>query len=236
MSTLHINAQPGDFAETVLLPGDPLRARYIAERFLHRSRLVTDVRNMLGYTGYFRDRQVSVMGSGMGIPSCVLYATELLRNFSVKYLIRVGSCGAVSDKVELGDVLLAMGACTDSSINRQRFGGHDFAAIADYQLLQSAVQAAQTRGVPVKVGNIFSTDLFYGEGSDILELMEKMGVLGVEMEAAGLYGVAHRFGGKALCMATVSDHLRSGQALSPKQRQTGLDNMIEVGLQTALLL
>ncbi len=234
MTTPHINAKPGDFAETVIMPGDPLRAKFIAETFLDKPRLVTDIRNMLGFTGSYRGQPLSVMGHGMGIPSCSIYCTELVNEFGVKRLIRAGSCGAVLESVHLRDVIIAMGACTDSKVNRIRFGNHDFAAIADYRLLQTAVNATAQRGLSFHVGNLFSSDLFYMPNPEMFRLMEKYNVLGVEMEAAGIYGLAAEFGAKALTLCTVSDHITLKQRLSPEERQSGFKDMIEVALETAV--
>jgi len=234
MTTPHINAKPGDFAETVIMPGDPLRAKFIAENYLDDPRQVTDVRNMLGFTGSYQGQPLSVMGHGMGIPSCSIYCTELVNEFGVKRLIRAGSCGAVLEAVRLRDVIIAMGACTDSKVNRIRFGNHDFAAIADYRLLQTAVNAAAQRGLPFHVGNLFSSDLFYSPDQEMFGLMEKYNVLGVEMEAAGIYGLAAEFGAKALTICTVSDHITLKQRLSPEERQSGFKDMIEVALETAI--
>ncbi|MCY4338865.1 MAG: purine-nucleoside phosphorylase [Gammaproteobacteria bacterium] len=234
MTTPHINAKPGDFAETVIMPGDPLRAKFIAENYLDDPRQVTDVRNMLGFTGSYQGQPLSVMGHGMGIPSCSIYCTELVNEFGVKRLIRAGSCGAVLEAVRLRDVIIAMGACTDSKVNRIRFGNHDFAAIADYRLLQTAVNAAAQRGLPFHVGNLFSSDLFYSPDQEMFGLMGKYNVLGVEMEAAGIYGLAAELGAKALTICTVSDHITLKQRLSPEERQSGFKDMIEVALETAI--
>jgi purine-nucleoside phosphorylase len=234
MATPHINAKVGDFAETVLMPGDPLRAKHIAENFLEEARLVTDVRNMLGFTGSYRGKRVSVMGSGMGIPSASIYATELINEYEVRNIIRVGSCGAVLPHVHLLDVVIAMGACTDSKVNRTRFNGHDFAAICDYGLLRRAVDAAEARGYPVHVGNVYSADLFYTPQPEMFDLMEKHGILGVEMEAAGIYGVAAEFGANALTILTVSDHIRTGGQTSAEERQSTFDRMVEIALDVAV--
>ncbi len=234
MATPHINAEKGDFAKTVLLPGDPLRAKYIAETFLEDVKQVNDVRNMLGFTGTYKGKAVSVMGSGMGIPSCSIYAKELITEFGVENIIRVGSCGAVSKDVKVLDVIIGMGACTDSKVNRMRFSGHDFAAIADYGLLRKAVDAAEQANISVKVGNIFSADLFYTPDPSMFDTMENLNVLGVEMEAAGLYGVAAEFGAKALTILTVSDHIRTGEATTSEERQTSFNEMIVVALDSLL--
>lgn len=232
MATPHINAAAGDFAETVLFPGDPLRAKYIAETFLEDAQQVTDVRNMLGFTGTYKGKRVSVMGSGMGIPSCSIYAKELITEYGVNNLIRVGSCGAVSEEVKVRDVIVAMGACTDSKVNRMRFKGHDFAAIGSYDLLHKAVNAAAAKNISVKVGNVFSADLFYTPDPEMFDVMEKMGILGVEMEAAGLYGVAAEFGANALCVVTVSDHIRTGEQTTSDERQTTFNDMIIMTLDS----
>jgi len=234
MATPHINAEAGDFAKTVLLPGDPLRAKYIADTFLENVKQVNDVRNMLGFTGTYKGKAVSVMGSGMGIPSCSIYAKELITEFGVENLIRVGSCGAVSKDIKVLDVLIGMGACTDSKVNRMRFDGHDFAAIADYSLLRKAVDAAEEADISVEVGNIFSADLFYTPNPEMFDTLEKLNVLAVEMEAAGLYGVAAEFGAKALTILTVSDHIRTGEVTTSDERQTSFNEMIVVALDSLL--
>lgn len=235
MATPHINAIDGAFAETVLMPGDPLRAKYIAENFLDDAVQITDVRNMLGFTGTYKGKRISVMGSGMGIPSCSIYATELIREYGVKNLIRVGSCGAVSPDINLRDVIIGLGASTDSKANRIRFSGHDFAAIADYGLLEKAVRSAKQHGINVKVGNIFSADTFYTPEPEVFDVLEKYNILGVEMEAAGLYAVAAEEGAKALCILTVSDHIRRGEQLSSDERQTSFDEMLITALDSVLL-
>ena len=234
MATPHINAAPGDFAETILLPGDPLRAKYIAETFMDNVRQVTDVRNMFGFTGTYQGQRVSVMGTGMGIPSCSIYATELITEYGVKNLIRVGTCGTVSHDIQLLDVIIGMGASTDSKVNRIRFNGHDFAALASYELLRKAVDAAEAHGVHARIGNIFSADLFYSPEKDIFDLMEKYNILGVEMEAAGLYGVAAEYGANALCLLTVSDHIRTGEHASAEDRQTKFNDMLRIALDSVV--
>jgi purine-nucleoside phosphorylase len=234
MTTPHISAEPGDFAPVVLMPGDPLRARYIAENHLDRAQLVTSVRNMEGYTGTYRDQPVSVMGSGMGIPSLSIYATELVRDFGVQSLIRVGSCGAIAGDVEIRDIILAIGACTDSGVNRTRIRGYDFAAVADFDLLRAAADAAARLDHAVRVGNIFSTDLFYSPDDSIYATLAGLGVLAVEMEAAGLYGIAAAEGARALTICTVSDHLIAGTHLTPEERQSSFDEMMQVALEAAI--
>ncbi|MGD2100754.1 MAG: purine-nucleoside phosphorylase [Acidimicrobiia bacterium] len=230
--TPHISASSGDFAPSVLLPGDPLRARHIAESFLDDVTQVNEVRNMLGFTGTYQGVPVSVMGTGMGIPSASIYATELVNEYGVERLIRVGSCGAVTEEVEVRDVILAIGACTDSQVNRTRYGGLDFAATADFWLLRTAADAATAKGIDVKVGNVHSADLFYNPDPDAFDRMEAMGVLAVEMEAAGLYGVAAEHGGRALTICTVSDHIRTGEATTSEERQKTFTDMVEIALET----
>ena len=234
MATPHINAEPGDFAETVIMPGDPLRAKFIAENFLKDARLVNDVRGMLGFTGNYKGQALSVMGHGVGIPSCSIYCTELVNEFGVKRLIRAGSCGTVNKAVKLRDIIIAMGACTDSKVNRIRFLDHDFAAIADYRLMHSAVTVAGQRGLSVHVGNVFSSDLFYTPEKEVFEVMAKYNILGVEMESAGIYGLAAELGVRALTICVVSDQIISGEKLTAEERQSGFTDMIELALETAV--
>jgi len=233
MATIHINAAPGDFAETVLMPGDPLRAKYIAESFFDDARQVSDVRNMLGFSGEYKANAVSVMAHGMGIPSASIYCTELIRDYGVRRIIRVGSCGTVHPAVELRDIVIAMGASTDSGVNRMRFGGYDLAAIASFDLLRNAVRVAERKKLRFHVGNVFSADLFYAADPTQLDLMKKNNILGVEMETAGIYAIAAELGVEALAICTVSDDIKSGTALSPSQRQSTFDGMIELALETA---
>ncbi len=233
MTTPHISAAKGDFAPVVLMPGDPLRAKFIAEQFLDSPRLVTSVRNMLGYTGTYDGNPVSVMGSGMGIPSISIYATELIREYGCRALIRVGSCGAMRPDVHLRDVIVATGAGTDSKVNRMRFNGHDFPAVADFGLTRRAVESAERLGIPVKVGTVFSADLFYSVEDGMFERMARYGMLGVEMEAAGLYGVAAENGARALALLTVSDHIVSGEKLDASARETSFRDMVKIALDVA---
>ena len=235
MPTPHIEAASGDFAEAVLLPGDPLRAEHIAESHLEGARQVTAVRNMLGFTGTYKGLPVSVMGTGMGIPSASIYATELVKDYGVKRLVRVGSCGGLSAQVEIRDVILAIGASTDSGVNRARYGGFDFAATADFGLLSAAHAAAAAAGAAVKVGNVHSADLFYNPNKEIFNTMAAMGVLAVEMEAAGLYGVAAETGARALAILTVSDHIVTGESTSSSERETTFDDMVRIALEGLLV-
>jgi len=235
MPTPHIEAAPGDFAESVLLPGDPLRAQHIAETFLEGARLVTAVRNMLGFSGTYKGLPVSVMGTGMGIPSASIYASELVKEYGVERLVRVGSCGGLSSRISIRDVILAIGASTDSGVNRARYGGFDFAATADFGLLRAAHEAAGAAGVLAKVGNVHSADLFYNPNKEIFETMAAMGVLAVEMEAAGLYGVAAETGARALAILTVSDHITTGESTSSAERETTFDDMVRIALEGLLV-
>lgn len=231
MSTPHLQAEPGEYADVVLMPGDPLRAQFIATTYLDDVRTVNEVRNMLGFTGTYKGHPVSVQGSGMGVPSIQIYATELIEHFGVERIVRVGSCGALQDDLDLGDVVVALAAGTDSTVNQRRLGGRDFPAIADYELLRAVVDRAETRGITSRVGPVFTSDFFYEpEGSDTFELLERYGFLAVEMEAAGLYGVAAEYGAAALTVATVSDQLKRGEHMSAEARQSSFDDMITLVL------
>ena len=230
MTTPHIHADVDAFAATVLMPGDPLRAKHIADTFLTDVVCVNTVRNMYGFTGKYQGKPVSVMGSGMGVPSMSIYATELVKFYDVKNIIRIGSCGGLPLDVKVRDVVIGMGASTDSSVNRNRLAGMDFAAIASFELLEKAVSAARAKNINVKVGNVFTSDLFYNPSETLFDTLEKYGVLAVEMEAAGLYGVAAEYGINALAIFTVSDHIRTGEALSAELRQTSFNEMVEVAL------
>ena len=236
MATPHIGAPAGAFAETVLMPGDPLRAQYIAENYLENAELVTSVRNMYGYTGTYKGKRISIMAHGMGIPSCSIYAKELITEYGVKNLIRIGSCGAVLDDVHVRDVVIGLGASTDSKVNRTRFRGHDFAAIADFGIVQALVQSAKDNGVNVRVGNMFSADLFYSPDTQMTEVLRKYGIVGVEMEAAGIYGVAAEFGAKAATLCTVSDHIVREEYTTAEERQTTFNEMMKIALDAAITL
>jgi len=229
-----MNAAPGDFAETVLMPGDPLRAQYIADTYLSDVRRVNDVRNMWGFTGEYKGQAVSVMAHGMGIPSASIYCTELIEEYGVKRVIRVGSCGTSHPDVKLRDIIIGMGASTDSAVNRMRFGGYDLAALASFDLVKKAVTAAEQQGVRFHVGNLFSADLFYTPDPDMFETMAKYNVYGIEMEAAGMYPIAAENDAEALAICTVSDDIPSGKALTTDERQTTFDEMIVVALETVI--
>ncbi|WP_306523724.1 purine-nucleoside phosphorylase [Rheinheimera sp.] len=233
MTTPHIHADVDAFAATVLMPGDPLRAKHIADTFLTDVKCVNTVRNMYGFTGKYNGKDVSVMGSGMGVPSMSIYATELVKFYGVKNIIRIGSCGGLPLSVKVREVVIAMGASTDSAVNRNRLQGMDFAALASFDLLERAVTAARAKNIGVKVGNVFTSDLFYNPDATLFDTLEKYGILGVEMEAAGLYGVAAEYGINALAIMTVSDHIRTGESLSPDERQTSFNEMVEIALALA---
>jgi purine-nucleoside phosphorylase len=230
MPTPHLSAPDGAFAETVLMPGDPLRARYIAETFLDGAELVTSVRAMEGWTGSYAGRPVSVQGSGMGVPSISIYATELVRHYGVRRIVRVGSCGAIRADLALRDVVVASGAGTDSAVNRLRLQGRDLPAVADFELLRAVVERAEAAGDPVRVGTVFTADLFYEPNPEVFDLLRRYGFLAVEMEAAGLYGVAAEHGVAALTVCTVSDHLVTEERLSVDERRQGFDAMIRLVL------
>lgn len=232
--TPHISALPGEIAKTVLMPGDPLRSEFIAKTFLTDPVLVNNTRGVQGYTGTWKGVPVTVMASGMGIPSIGIYSWELYSFYGVESIIRIGSAGAMQDDLKLMDLVAAIGACTDSSFAHQFGLMGTFAPTADYTLLTAAVAAAKDRGVDMVVGNILSSDNFYSDGTDDPALWKKMGVLAVEMEAAGLYLNAARTGKRALCLCTISDHIFRPEALSAEDRQMSLTQMIEIALDTAV--
>ncbi|MDG1128839.1 purine-nucleoside phosphorylase [Seohaeicola saemankumensis] len=231
--TIHIGAKPGDIAETVLMPGDPLRAKWAAETFLTDPHCINEVRGMLGYTGLWRGQRVTIHGSGMGMASLSIYANELIRDYGAKTLIRIGSCGAMQDHVAIRDVIIAMTATTLATPSSGIFRELNFAPHADWSLLRAAVTAAEARGVPTHVGGIYSSDVFYDERPDLNEIMTRHGILGVEMEAAELYNLALRHGVRALAVLTVSDHLLTGAALPADQRQGSFGDMVEIALAAA---
>ncbi len=233
MTTAHNSAKMGDIAETVLLPGDPLRAKFIAENFLENPVQFNSVRNMFGYTGTYKGKKVSVMGSGMGIPSMSLYSYELIHMFGVKNLIRIGSCGSYREDVKVHDIIIGMGACSDSNFASQyNLNGH-YSAIASFDLLYKAKQTADKLGYYVHIGNIFSSDIFYSDAPDNWKNWAKMGVLGVEMEAYGLYCNAARAGVNALTILTVSDSFITKEEISAEDRQTSFTKMMELALELA---
>ena len=231
MST-HLSARPGQVAPHVLMPGDPLRARWIAETFLDGAECYSEVRGMLGFTGTYRGDPVSVQGSGMGLPSMSIYAHELLAEYDVQAIVRVGSCGALTEELHVRDIVLASGACTDSSMNRIRFEGLDYAPVADFGLLRSAYDAAaaKTLARPPKVGLILSSDSFYNPRPDLVQRLVEYGVLAVEMEASALYTLAAKFGRKSLAICTVSDHIVTGEETTAQEREQTFGDMVEIAL------
>ena len=235
MST-HLGARPGDIAPLVLMPGDPLRAKWIAETFLGDPRRYTEVRGMYGYTGTWRGRQVSVQGSGMGQPSLAIYVNELFTEYDVQSVIRVGSCGAMTERIAVRDIVIASGACTDSSMNRIRFEGLDYAPVADFGLLRAAHDAATARegDEGVHVGLIYSSDSFYPARPELAARMAEYGVLAVEMEASALYTLAAKHGRRALAICTVSDHLVTGEETSSQEREQTFGAMVEIALEAGL--
>ncbi|WP_370569488.1 purine-nucleoside phosphorylase [Erwinia sp. S38] len=234
MMTPHINARPGDFADTVIMPGDPLRAQRIAETYLTDARRVCDTRNMFGYTGYYKGKRLSVMAHGMGIPSVSIYVHELITGFEVKTLIRVGTCGAVDDGVDMRNVIVATGAGTSSSVNRDRFGGYDYAAVADFDLLRHCWTVAQHQQIPAQFGNTFTNDLLYDKPAGMLPALRKMNILAVEMETSALYTLAAQHRARALSLLTACINSNTGEEPAAEQQQTALDNMFRLALETAI--
>ncbi len=231
--TIHIGAEPGQIAETVLMPGDPLRAKWAAETFLEDAVLVNNTRGMMGFTGTWNGNPVTIQGSGMGMPSLSIYANELIKDFGAKTLIRIGSAGGMQSSVAVRDVVLAMTATTISTPSSAMFKELNFAPCADWSLLSAAAKAAEQKSVTTHVGGIYSSDVFYDERPDLNEQMMRHGVLCVEMEAAELYNVAARYGCRALAVLTISDHLLTGEALPADQRQSSFGDMVEIALQAA---
>ena len=229
--SLHINAKQGDIASTVLMPGDPLRAKFIAENFLENAVCYNEVRGMFGYTGFYNGKRVSVQGSGMGVPSISIYASELMTSYNVKNIIRIGTCGSLQESVKIKDIVMAMAACHDSNINLQRFEGMSYAPTASFQLLKKAYTIAESLGIDAKVGNILTTDTFYHDDPEDWKRWTKFGVLAVEMETAGLYTLAAKHGVNALTIVTVSDSLVTGEATSAEERQTTFTQMMKIALE-----
>lgn len=233
MTTTHIEAAAGEIADTVLLPGDPLRARFVAQTLLDAPTQVNARRNMLGFTGHWMGQRVTVMGGGMGIPSTAIYVTELVRVYGVRRIVRIGTCGGIGD-VALGDVLLAQSGSTDSRFNRMQFGGHDLATRADFELLQRAVESAGTADMAVRIADVFSTDCFYDGDPNLLEHLHRHGILGIEMETAGLYGLAMRERFQALSILAVSDHLENDTHMAPGLREQGLARIARLALDSLM--
>lgn len=231
--SVHIGAKENEIAETVLLPGDPLRAKYIAETFLDDVTCYNEVRGMLGFTGTYKGERISVQGTGMGVPSISIYINELMNSYGVQQLIRVGTCGAIQKDVKVRDVILAMSASTDSQMNRLTFGGVDYAPTANFELLKKAYDAGLEKDLNLKVGNVFTADMFYNDNAEH-EKWAKYGILAIEMETAALYTLASKFDRKALSVLTVSDHILTGEETTSEERQTTFNDMIVVALEAAI--
>ncbi len=231
MNTPHINTKGNKIAETILLPGDPLRAKFISETYLENVTQFNSIRNIFGYTGTYKGKEVSVMGTGMGIPSIGIYSYELITKFGVKNLIRIGSCGALHEDLNLYDIIIAQGASTNSNFASQYGLPGTFAPLASFDLLMKAVKTSEKLNIGVKVGNVLSSDVFYDDNKDAHLLWEKMGILGIEMEAAGLYMNAARLGANALCILTVSDHIIKGEETTAEERQNSFKKMMEFSLE-----
>jgi purine-nucleoside phosphorylase len=233
--SVHIGAQPGEIAERVLLPGDPMRAKWIAETFLEDPKCYTEVRGMLGFTGRWQGVPVSVQGSGMGMPSASIYTHELINEYGVQSVIRIGSCGALAMDLNLGDVVAAIGSATDSNMNRARFDGLvDYAPVADFGLLRTSVEVAERRGIAMRVGPILAADAFYTDRPDLYDALADYGVLAVEMESAAIYTIAARYRARALTVLTVSDHIKRGEKMDSARREKGFGDMVQIGLDTAI--
>ncbi|HLR60281.1 MAG TPA: purine-nucleoside phosphorylase [Pseudogracilibacillus sp.] len=233
--SVHIEAKKGDIADTILLPGDPLRAKYIAENYLNDVTQYNNVRGMLGYTGTYKGKSISVQGTGMGVPSISIYVNELIREYDVKKLIRVGTCGGMKDDVNIRDLILAQGATHDSQTNKMIFGNIEYAPLADFNLLKNAYEIAKSKKLTTHVGNVFTSDTFYRDNAkEVNDLLSTYNVLGIEMEAAALYTLAAKYNCEALAILTVSDHIITGEATSSEERQSSFSDMMEVALETAL--
>ncbi|GGH84680.1 purine-nucleoside phosphorylase [Pullulanibacillus pueri] len=232
--SVHIGANKGDIAESILLPGDPLRAKYIAETFLEDVTCYNEVRGMLGFTGTYNGKRISVQGTGMGIPSISIYVNELISEYGVKNLIRVGSCGAMQEEIKVRDLVLAQASSSDSSMNRHVFGGYDFAPVANFDLLRRAYDIGKTKDFTIHVGNVFSSDMFYRDDTSVVKKFMDYGVLAVEMETTALYSLAAKYGVNALSILTVSDHIITGEETTSEERQKTFNEMITVALETAL--
>ncbi|WP_410002861.1 purine-nucleoside phosphorylase [Buchnera aphidicola] len=218
------------------MPGDPLRAKYIAENYLDNFIEINNTRLMLGYTGYYKDKKISIMSHGIGIPSALIYTRELIKEYNVKKIIRIGTCGTVQKDIQLRDIVISMGASTDSKINRIRFNNHDFSAIADFNMIFHVFLTAKKMNLKVRIGNFFTTDTFYDDDSNILKILEKYNIIGIDMETTAIYSIASEFKVQALSICTVSDHLIKKEAISAKDRESSFNEMIKLSLETALLV
>lgn len=230
--TIHIGARVGEIAETVLMPGDPLRAKFMAEKMLTDVKCYSEVRGMYGYTGTYKGKKVSVQGSGMGMPSISIYANELISSYNVKNIIRIGSCGSIQEKAQLWDIVIAQGACTDSALNNIPFKGMHYAPISSFELLIKAYESAKAKGVDYHVGNIVSSDIFYDD-FDLWKIWAGHGVLAIEMEAAALYTLGAKFGINTLAICTVSDHLITKEECTAEERESAFEKMVEIALDCA---
>ena len=232
--SIHIGAKVGDIAETVLLPGDPKRAKWIAENYLENAFCYTNIRGMLGFTGTYKGKKISIQGTGMGIPSISIYITELMKDYGVKNLIRVGSAGSYQKDVKVRDVVIAMSTSTDSNINIRRFNGANFSPTANFELFLMALKAAKEKNIKIKAGNVLTSDEFYNDNSDYYKKWADFGVLAVEMETAGLYTLAAKYKTRALSILTISDSLVSPEITSAEEREKTFSEMIELALETAI--
>lgn len=233
--SVHIGAKQGEIADTILLPGDPLRAKYIAEKFLENVKCYNEVRGMYGYTGTYKGQKISVQGTGMGVPSISIYVNELIQSYDVKNLIRVGTCGAIQKDVKVRDVILASTSSTDSQMNRMVFGGIDYAPTASFDLLKKAYDTGTNKGLSLRVGNVFTSDSFYRDNmKEMLALLDQYNVLAIEMETTALYTLAAKYNRQALSVLTVSDHIITGEETTAEERQTTFNDMIEVSLEAAI--
>ncbi|WP_343154201.1 purine-nucleoside phosphorylase [Buchnera aphidicola] len=235
MSTFHINSKKSDFSDTILMPGDPVRAKYIAENYLNNFKQINTTRLMLAYTGYYKNKKISIMSHGIGIPSAALYVRELITEYNVKKIIRIGTCGAVRDDINLRDIVIGLGASTDSKFNRIRFYNHDYAAISDFHITYQAFLAARQMKVKIHIGNFFTTDSFYTD-QDMLKILNKYNIVGIDMETAGIYSVASEFRAQALSICTVSDHILKKESVSSSDRESSFNDMIVLSLETTLLI
>ncbi|QCI24571.1 purine-nucleoside phosphorylase [Buchnera aphidicola (Muscaphis stroyani)] len=235
MPTPHIHSKKNDFSDTVLMSGDPVRVKYIAENYLDEILKINDVRLMLAYTGKYKNKKISIMSHGIGIPSAALYVKELITEYNIKKIIRIGTCGAIRNDIKLRDVVISMGASTDSKFNRARFKNHDFAAISDFKMILNAASVANKMKIKVNIGNFFTTDSFYTEDQETLNILKKYNILGVDMETAGIYSVAAEFKVPALSICTVSDHIIKKETLTSKERESSFNDMIKIALESSLL-
>lgn len=231
--SIHIGAKENQIANTVLLPGDPLRAKYIADNYLENAICYNEVRGMYGFTGDYKGKRVSVQGTGMGVPSISIYVNELITSYNVKNLVRIGTCGAMQNDIQIRDVILAMSASTDSNINKIRFNGRDFAPTASFKLLHKAYEAAKNKDMSVKVGNVLTSDTFYDDNPDSWKIWARFGVMAVEMETAALYTLAAKYGVDALSVLTVSDSIVTGEGTSSQEREKTFMKMVEIALELA---